>query len=185
MFNKILSRFLQIWIWVSKQLRILRWFGICWEKCKNLANKKVKGKRSVQNWTFYSSVLLTCTSFWQITCSRYTFFKFFPGFEISIKFCVFLYSYVKKEIKIFGVMEYIYEYFLEIVECKFARNGLNNWKTFLTNILKNIIWHLFAGESHQVVKITVTYPAYFIQFMLYIISVFLLCYYRVSDCMPG
>ncbi len=41
-----------------------------------------------------------------------------------------------------------------------ARNGLTNWKTFLTNILKNIIWHLFAGESHQVVKITVTYSAY-------------------------
>ncbi len=56
-------------------------------------------------------------------------------------------------------MEYIYEYFLEIVECKFARNGLTNWKTFLTNILKNIIWHLFAGESHQVVKITVPYWA--------------------------
>ncbi len=56
-------------------------------------------------------------------------------------------------------MEYIYEYFLEIVECKFARNGLTNWKTFLANILKNIIWHLFAGESHQVVKITVPYPA--------------------------
>ncbi len=54
-------------------------------------------------------------------------------------------------------MEYIYEYFLEIVECKFARNGLTNQKTFLTNILKNIIWHLFAGESHQVVKITVPY----------------------------
>ncbi len=29
----------------------------------------------------------------------------------------------------------------------------------LTNILTNIIWHLFAGESHQVVKITVTYCA--------------------------
>ncbi len=54
-------------------------------------------------------------------------------------------------------MEYIYEYFLEIVECKFARNGLTNWKTFLTNILKNIIWHLFAGESLQVVKLTVPY----------------------------
>jgi hypothetical protein len=54
-------------------------------------------------------------------------------------------------------MEYIFEYFLELVECKFARNGLTNWKTFLTNIVKNIIWHLFAGESHQVVKITVTY----------------------------
>ncbi len=41
-------------------------------------------------------------------------------------------------------MEYIYEYFLEIVEYKFARNGLTNWKTFLTNILKNIILHLLA-----------------------------------------
>jgi hypothetical protein len=29
------------------------------------------------------------------------------------------------------------------------------WAT--PNILKNIIWHLFVGESHQVVKITVTY----------------------------
>ncbi len=57
-------------------------------------------------------------------------------------------------------MEYIYEYFLEIVECKFARNGLTKWKTFLTNILKNIIWHIFAGESHQVMKITVPYPIY-------------------------
>ncbi len=54
-------------------------------------------------------------------------------------------------------MEHIYEYFLEIVECKFARNRLTSCKTFLTNILKNIILHLFAGESHQVVKITVPY----------------------------
>ncbi len=52
-------------------------------------------------------------------------------------------------------MEYIYEYFLEIVECKFARNGLTNGKTFLTDILKNIIWHLFARESHQIVKVAV------------------------------
>jgi hypothetical protein len=30
------------------------------------------------------------------------------------------------------------------------------WKylKFLTNSLKDIIWHLFAGEFHQVVKIT-------------------------------
>ncbi len=46
---------------------------------------------------------------------------------------------------------------LELVECKFARNGLTNWKTFLTNVFENIIWHLFADESHQVVKITVPY----------------------------
>ncbi len=60
-------------------------------------------------------------------------------------------------------MEYIYENCLEIVECKFARNGVTNEKTLLTNILKNIIWHLLAGESHQVVKITVPYctlPSY-------------------------
>jgi hypothetical protein len=30
-------------------------------------------------------------------------------------------------------------------------------KKLLTNIFKNIIWHLFAGVSHPVVKITVTY----------------------------
>ncbi len=41
-------------------------------------------------------------------------------------------------------MEYLYEYFLEIVECKFARNGLTNWKTSLANILKNIIFLLFG-----------------------------------------
>jgi hypothetical protein len=58
-----------------------------------------------------------------------------------------------------GVIEYIYEYMLELVECRFARNGLTNLKTFLTNIFENIIWHLFAGEPHQVVKITVPYCA--------------------------
>jgi hypothetical protein len=39
----------------------------------------------------------------------YTFFKIF--------------TYFKKEIKNIGVMEYIYEYYLERVEGKFARNG--------------------------------------------------------------
>ncbi len=32
------------------------------------------------------------------------------------------------------------------------------WLNQYKNIFKNIIWHLFAGESHQVVKITVPYP---------------------------
>jgi uncharacterized protein (DUF697 family) len=36
------------------------------------------------------------------------------------------------------------------------KKWLNQLKACLTNILKNIIWHLFAGESRQVVKITVT-----------------------------
>jgi|LakMenEpi03Aug12_release.lakeMendotaPanAssembly.Ray.scaffolds.fasta_scaffold4332944_1 hypothetical protein len=43
-----------------------------------------------------------------------------------------------------------------LVESKFARNGLTIRKTFLTNIFKNIIWHVFTGESYQAVKITVT-----------------------------
>jgi hypothetical protein len=37
------------------------------------------------------------------------------------------------------------------------RKWLNQLENFLTNIFENIIWHLFAGESHQVVKITVPY----------------------------
>jgi hypothetical protein len=31
-------------------------------------------------------------------------------------------------------------------------------KNALTSIFKNIIWHLFTGQSQQVVKITVAYP---------------------------
>ncbi len=42
----------------------------------------------------------------------------------------------------------------EAVE-KNAKNFLAK-KLQAKNILKNIIWHLFAGESHHVVKITVT-----------------------------
>jgi hypothetical protein len=37
------------------------------------------------------------------------------------------------------------------------KKWLNKLKNFLNKHLKNIFWHLFAGESHQVVKITVTY----------------------------
>jgi hypothetical protein len=36
----------------------------------------------------------------------------------------------KKNKKIFGVIDYIYKYMLEVVECKFARNGLTNEKIF-------------------------------------------------------
>jgi hypothetical protein len=35
------------------------------------------------------------------------------------------------------------------------KKWLNQLENFLINIFKNIIWHLFAGESHQVVNITV------------------------------
>jgi hypothetical protein len=39
------------------------------------------------------------------------------------------------------------------------RNRVNQLENFLTNIFKNIIWHHFAGESHQVVKLIATYKA--------------------------
>jgi len=49
------------------------------------------------------------------------------GFEIRVKFGIFFILVCKKRNKtFFGVIEYICEYFLGIVECKFARNGFNN-----------------------------------------------------------
>jgi hypothetical protein len=78
------------------------------------------------------------------------FFRLFPQIWNQRKILWILNTHMPKNNKnIFGVIEYIYEYMLEIVECKFARNGLTNWKTLLTNVFENIIWHLFAGESHE------------------------------------
>ena len=112
----------------------------------------------MKNQRFSSSILLTCKSVWQITFSGWIFFRLFPQIWNQRKILRILNTHMpKKNKKNFGVIEYIYEYMLELVECKFARNGLTNWKNFLANIFENIIWHLFAGESHQVVKITVPY----------------------------
>ncbi len=113
----------------GKQRRILRWFWNCWEKCETFDNQKV-------------------------LANNFLWGHFFPIISTDLKSGLF----ICKKMKIFGVIEYIYcmSIFLELVECKFARNGITNWKTSLANIFKNIIWHLFAGESHQVLKITVT-----------------------------
>ncbi len=49
------------------------------------------------------------------------------------------------------------------------KKGLNQLENFFfTNIFKNIIWHLFVGASHQVVKIKVDSP--FNQLFLYLQS---------------
>ncbi len=144
-------------MWVSKQRRILCWFRNCWEKCEKFANKKVTAKKNCEK----SEVLLFYTTNLQKCLAKNLFlggffFDYFHRFEISDKFCEFWILICHKRTKNFlGVIEYIYEYMLELVECRFARNGLTNWKTFLTNIFENIIWHLFGCESHQVVKITV------------------------------
>ncbi len=123
------------------------------------ANKKVAAKKSVKNQRFSSSILLTCKSVWQITFSGWIFFQLFSQIWNQRKILHILNTHMpKKNKKIFGIIEYIYDYMLELVKCKFARNGFTNWKTSLTNIFENIIWHLFAGESHQVVNITVPCP---------------------------
>ncbi len=71
-------------------------------KMQKISNKKVTGKRSVQNWSLYSSLLLTCKSFWQITFSRYTFFKLFPRIWNQRKILRFLDTrMVKKKLKNF------------------------------------------------------------------------------------
>ncbi len=134
--------------------------GICWEKCKKLANKKFTGKRSVQNWSLYSSILLTCTSFWQITFYRYTFFKLFPRTWNQRKILRFLYSYFKKEIKIFwghGVHIWI---FFGNSRMQIRKKWLNQLKNFFNKHCKEYYLASFSGESHQVVKITVPYYTY-------------------------
>jgi hypothetical protein len=124
-----------------KQRRILHWFQKPLRKCEKLLTKKLYAKR-VQNWSFSSSILLTWKGFWQIAFSGWTFFQllYVHGFERSVKLCVCLILIFKN--KVFGVIEYICENFVELLECKFARNGLTNFKKILTNILENIIWHL-------------------------------------------
>ncbi len=74
------------------------------KNAKKFANKKVTGKRSVQNWSLFSSILLTCKSFWQITFPRYTLFKIFPQIWNQRKNSAFFDTHMlkKKEKKIWG-----------------------------------------------------------------------------------
>ncbi len=122
---------------------------------RKICEQKSNRQKSVKKWSLPSSVLLTCKRSWRITFYGCTFFNYFHRFEISVKFCIFWILTCKKRSKKF--LGSLSTYNLELIECKFARNGLTNWNKIVVNIFKNIIWHVFAGESHQVVKITVTY----------------------------
>jgi hypothetical protein len=44
--------------------------------------------------------------------------------------------------------------FLELIELQIPKKW-HKLEKFFTNIFKNIIWHLFDGESNHVVKMTV------------------------------
>ncbi len=56
----------------------------------------------MQNWSLFSSILLTCTSFWQITFSRYTFLKLFPWILNQHKILRFFDTHMLKTKKKFG-----------------------------------------------------------------------------------
>jgi hypothetical protein len=103
---------------------------------QKLANKKVTGKRSVQNWGLYSSILLTCTSFWQITFSRYTFFKLFPWIWNQRKILRFFETHMlkKKKKKFWGHGVHIWV-FLHI--WVFFGNGRMQIRKKWLNQLKN------------------------------------------------
>jgi hypothetical protein len=60
---------------------------------------------------------------------------YFNRFGICVKCCIVL-----------GPLStYVYECFWNLVECKVFTNSKN---CFINNV-KNIIWHLFSGESHH------------------------------------
>ncbi len=124
---------------------------------KNLLTESYRQKKcaKLQFVLFYTTKLqkIVANSFF----CKVHFFQLFPQIWYQRKIPhIFDTHMQKKKLKFFGVIEYIYEYYLELVECKYVRKGLTNWKGFLINIIRNIIWHLFVGQSNQVVKITVT-----------------------------
>ncbi len=122
---------------------------------KNLITKKLQPKKV---WKFRGSpllLLLTCKSVWQITFYGWIFSRLFPQIWNQRKILRILNTHMpQKTIKIFGVIEYIYEYILELVECKFARNGLTNWKTFFNKhfweyYLASFCWWISSScENH-------------------------------------
>ncbi len=75
-------------------------------------------------------VLFYTTNLYKFLANNFFYVHFFQIFSTDLKSAensaFFDTHLLKKKLKKFGVMEYIYEYFLEIVECKFARNGLTN-----------------------------------------------------------
>jgi hypothetical protein len=119
------------------------------------ANKKVTAKKNVKNQRFSSSILLTCKSVWQITFSVSIFFsRLFPQIWNQRKILRILNTHMpKKNKKNFGVIEYIYEFMLELVECKFTGNGLTNWKFFNKHFweyyLASFCWWISSScENH-------------------------------------
>jgi hypothetical protein len=85
---------------------------------KNLLTKRLQAKEVCKTGVcplryYGTGTVLTCKSFWLITFFVYTFSQLFP------------------QILNFWVIEYIYKYYLELVECNSQDNGfINQLKNF-------------------------------------------------------
>ncbi len=95
---------------------------------KKILHKKVTGKKV--------SKIVVCPLLY-VQTNNFFCVHFFPIISTEIK-SYFWYSNEEKKEKFFGDINgyTLYEYFLELVQCQFARNIIANWKTFLTSIFK-------------------------------------------------
>ncbi len=115
----------KIWIWVWKQSRILRWFRKL-PKTKKLYAKKC-GKLEL--------ALFYITNLQKFLANNF----FWVHFSLSIstdskqrKILHIFDTHMQKKIKT------KFEYCLELVECKFARHGITNWKPFFNKTFLRI-----------------------------------------------
>ncbi len=126
-------------------------------KVQKIHKQKSYRQKRVQNWGFSSSILLIAKVFGKYLFLGALFSIISTDLKSAWNSAFFEYSYPKKESKKFwGHCVHIWV-LLGTSIMQIRKKWLSQLKNFLTNIFKNIIWHLFAGESHQVVKITVTY----------------------------
>ena len=136
-------------MWVSRQRRILRRFQNCGQKCEKFASKKVTAKKCEKSEVllFYITTLQKCLA---KTFSGWIFFRLFPQIWNQRKILRILNTHMPKKNKKFcGVIEYIYEYMLELVECRFTRNGLTNNKHFWEYYLASFCWWISSScENH-------------------------------------
>ena len=110
----------------------------------------------MQNWSLYSSLLLTCISFWQITFSRYPFFKLFPRIwnqRKILRFCDI--HMLKKKEKIFRVIEWVHIWvFFGNSRIQIRKKWLNQLKNFYSKHFKEYYlasfcwWISSSYENH-------------------------------------
>ncbi len=101
--------------------------------------RKMRNKFATLDWNYTTNLQM-------FLANKFFWVHFFPIISVDLKSASSLHilnTRMEKKLKKFGVIEYIFEYYLTIVECKFCKKWLNQIKNLKKNF-KNIIWHLFA-----------------------------------------